>query len=161
MPQRPRLRGLREVFAQPWEGEAAVWQPWWLRLVPTPKKFRFRSEILNPSEDSWDVLDTSTSPNGTVQQRRMHCQQLAPDRLKLTADDMPHGAKIHLRLDGFDFAPYVIRTPVFEPLRLPLRYFDTVRLRPDGTMLETIELRFLGIRIGRVTMRLRSVSTSP
>src|SRR5215211_6899846 len=102
---------LREVFAQPWEGNADVWRPWWLRPLPLPSTFAFRSEILNQTGDRWDVLDTTTSPDGSVRQRRMHCRQVAPDQLRLTADDMPEAAEVHPRSDGFDFAPYVIRTP--------------------------------------------------
>lgn len=155
-----QLVDLREVFAQPWEGPAEVWRPVWLRLLPLPKSFVFRSEILNESGDSWDVLDTSTFPDGTVQQRRMRCRQIAPDRLELAAGDMPQGAEVHLRSDGFDFAPYVVRTSVLGPLRLSLRAFDTVRIQADGTMLDVIELRFRGIRVARVTMCLRRIPES-
>jgi hypothetical protein len=146
---------LREVFVRPWEGDAELWQPWWLRWFPAPRRWTFRSEILNLGQDSWDVLDTSTFPNGVAQQRQMHCEVLASDRLKLTASDMPGGTEVQLRSDGFDFNPYVIRTPILGRLRLPFRHFDTVRLEEDGTMVDTIELRFLGVRVGRVRMRLR------
>jgi hypothetical protein len=156
MAQSPPL-ALREVFDQPWEGRGDIWRPWWLRLLPVPKTFGFRSEILNQSGDCWDVLDTSTFPDGSVKQRRMRCRQVASDRLKLTADDMPDGAEVHLRSDGVDFAPYVIRTSVLGPLPLALRCFDTVQLQPDGTMLDVIELRFFRICVGRVTMRLRRI----
>lgn len=35
----------------------------------------------------------------------MHCEQLAADRWRLTADDMPGGTEGRLRGDGFDFSP--------------------------------------------------------
>ena len=149
---------LRHLFAQPWAGTALVWRPWWLRWLPAPGLFEFRSEIASSEGDSWDVIDTTTFPDGTVRERRMRARQLAPDRLTLTADDMPGGAVVRPRADGFDFTPYVIRTPLIGPLRLPLRYFDEVHLEDDGTMIDTIELRFLGIRLARVTMRLRRTS---
>jgi len=74
---------------------------------------------------------------------------------------MPGGAEVRLRGDGFDFSPYLIRTPVLGRLRLPLRHFDAVQLEEDGTMLDTIELRLLGVRLGRVTMRLSRVAATP
>jgi Protein of unknown function (DUF3833) len=146
---------LREVFAAPWEGEGVLWRPWWLRALPVPSAFTFRSEIRDLRGDEWDVLDTTTFPDGTVQRRVMSCRRLAPDRLVLSAPDMPGGAEVRPRADGFDFTPYVIRTPVLGPLRVPLRHHDRVELQPDGTMLDVIELRFLGLRVGVVTMRMR------
>src|SRR5947209_3644230 len=137
---------LRQVFARPWAGEAELWQPRWLRLFPAPRQWTFRTEILNDSGNAWYVLDTTTFPNGVIQRRQMHCEVLAPDHLRLTAEDMPGGAGLHPRSGGFDFDPYVIRTRVLGPIRVPLRHFDTVQLQADGTMLDTIELRFLGIR---------------
>jgi len=149
---------LRELFAVPWEGSGALWRPAWLQWLPLPTTFRFSSEIVNATTGAWDVLDTMTFPDGSTQQRRMHCRQLTPERLRLTAEDMPGGAEVHPRSDGFDFTPYVIRTRVLGPLRIPLRHLDTVQLEPDGTMLDIIELRFLGLRVGRVTMRLHRTS---
>lgn len=147
-----------KLFSEPWEGDGELWRPAWLRPLPLPNTFKFRSEILNAATDSWDVLDTTTFPDGSIQQRRMHCRQLDPQRLQLSADDMPGGAEVHPRNDGFDFTPYVIRTPVVGRLRLPLRHVDTVQLKPDGTLLDTIELSFLGLRVGKVTIRLHRAS---
>jgi hypothetical protein len=146
---------LREVFAQPWEGEATLWRPWWLRWLPAPARFRFRSEIANEASDSWDVIDTTTLPDGSVEVRRMRAQVLGPGRMRLTADDMPGGAEVRARSDGFDFTPYVIRTPIAGRLRVPLRYHDSVTLTDDGEMVDAIELRALGLRVARITMRLR------
>jgi Protein of unknown function (DUF3833) len=149
---------LRELFAQPWEGEASIWRPWWLRWSPGPSRFAFRSEIANASADVWDVIDTTTFPDGSVEQRRMHAEVVTPGRIRLTADDMPGGTEVTARPDGFDFTPYVIRTPVAGGLRVPLRYTDSVTLTDDGEMVDTIELRALGIRVARITMRLRPAS---
>jgi hypothetical protein len=146
---------LRDIFARPWEGDAVVERPPWLRWFPAPHSFRFSTEIANVSGDEWDVIDTVTLPGGSVQRRTMHARQIAPDRVRTTADDMPGGTELRLRDDGFDFTPYVIRTPVLGPLRLPLRYTDSVRLEADGTLVDRIEMRFLGAFVGRITMRLQ------
>lgn len=151
---------LRELFAEPWEGAATLWRPRWQRWLPAPSEFRFRTESLDHANDSWEVLDTITFPDGSIQQRRMHCDQLANGLLRLTADDMPDGAEVCPRQDGFDFTPYVIRTPVLGSLRVRLRHFDRVQLEPDGTLTDTIELRFLRVRVGILTMQLRRVSAT-
>ena len=143
------------MFARPWEGDAIVRRPWWLRPLPGPTEFRFRSEIENVAADSWDVVDTTTFPGGTVQRRRMHARLVSPSCVELSAGDMPGGARVSARSDGFDFTPYVIRTPVFGRVRVPLRHRDTVRLLAEDELLDEIELRLLGIRVGRVSMRLR------
>ena len=64
------------------------------------------------------------------------------------------GAQVRLRHDGFDFTPYVIRTPVLGRLRVPLRHHDTVCVTADRTLTDTIEVRLLGLRVATVTMRL-------
>jgi hypothetical protein len=68
---------------------------------------------------------------------------------------MPGGAIVTPRPDGFTFSSYTIKTPVLGRLRVALRFSDVVRLQPDGTMLDEIEMRYLGVRVGKVTMRLR------
>lgn len=146
---------LGAVFADRWEGEGRLWRPWWWRWLPLSERFRFASERLNVRDDSWDVLDTLTFPNGRVQRRTMHAEQLTAHRIRLTADDMPDGAVLRSGPDGFEFAPYVIRTPVLGPIRLPLHHYDVVRLEDGDTMIDTIELRLLGVLVARVTMRLK------
>jgi hypothetical protein len=148
---------LRELFARPWAGSAQLWRPRWLRWLPAPDRFDFRSEIADVTEEGWEVIDTSTFVNGRVEVRRMRCTVLADGRMRLDADDMPGGAIVTPRDDGFDFTPYRIRTPVLGPLRVTLRFTDRVRLTPDATMLDEIELRYLGLLVGRITMRLAPV----
>jgi hypothetical protein len=157
MDQGAALVDLGAVFAHAWEGEGTVWRPRWLRWLPLPTSFRFRSERFNVAGDSWKVLDTLTFPNGRVQQRTMHARQLAADEVRVTAEDMPGGAVLRSRPGGFDFSPYVIRTPILGPIRLPLRHHDSVTLVDDDTMIDTIELRLARIRIATVTMRLKRV----
>ncbi|MEA2170421.1 MAG: hypothetical protein QOF76_3721 [Solirubrobacteraceae bacterium] len=148
---------LRELFARPWAGPAELWRPWWLRWLPVPARFAFRSEILNVTDSGWDVRDTTTFPDGRQQVRTMRCERLADGRLRLTADDMPGGAIVTPRADGFAFSPYKIRTPVLGPLRVALRFSDTVTLQPDGTMLDVIEMRYRGAHVGTLTIRLEPV----
>lgn len=150
---------LRDLFSEPWEGDAVVEVPWWARIAPTPRRFRFRSEIANLRGDEWDVIDTMTLPDGTVRRRTMHARVVAPGLIESTAPDMPRPARLHLRADGFDFEPYVIRTPVLGPLRLPLRHADSVRLEGDQ-LVDVIVVRYLGVRLARVTMRLRRTGSS-
>jgi hypothetical protein len=88
--------------------------------------------------------------------RRMRARRLPDGRVVVSAEDMPGGATIHPRANGFRFSPYVIRTRVLGPLRLPMHYTDEVTVSPDGRELtDELSLRILGIRIAEVSIRLR------
>lgn len=146
---------LREVFDRPWTGRATIWRPWWLRLVPfLPTRFDFRTEVVADG-DAVVVRDTQTFPDGRVWHRTMQGVRLAPDRWRMEADDMPGGAEITVRSDGYSFTPYTIWAPVLGPVTVPLRCTDEVRLEDPASLTDTIVLRFLGIRVGVLTMSLR------
>lgn len=150
---------LREVFASPWEGDGTVELPLWLRWLPAPRRFGFRSEITDVRGDRWTVVDTMTMKSGSQQQRRMAAEQIAPDRVRVTADDMPKGAEIVLWADGFGFTPYVLRTPVLGPITLALHFTDDVELdAARASLVDRIEIRCLGVRVGRLVMHLQRVA---
>lgn len=146
---------LREVFARPWTGEATVWRPWWLRWVPLlPTGFGFLTEV-TAHGDHVVVRDTQTFADGRVWHRTMQGELLAPGRWRMSADDMPGGTEISVGSDGYTFTPYTIWAPVVGPVKVPLRCADEVRLEDDATLTDTIDLRFLRIHVGTVSMRLR------
>jgi hypothetical protein len=49
-----------------------------------------------------------TFPAGQVLRRTMYVRTAGPDRLHVTADDMPGGADVLLRQRGFTSTPYVV-----------------------------------------------------
>ncbi len=149
---------LREVFARPWTGTATVWRPWWLRWLPIASGFDFRTEIAEvelAETTGLLVSDTTTFSNGKTWARTMRARIIEPGRWKVSAKDMPGGAEQTVSSDGFRFTRYTILTPVLGPIRVPLRCDDDVRLVDANTMTDTIEMRFLGVHVGTVTMRLK------
>ena len=145
---------LREVFARPWAGEATLWRPWWLRWVPLlPTGFGFRTEVTSQGA-GLVVNDTQTFPNGRVWQRTMYCEPTGPNGWRMSAADMPGGAEITVGSDGYSFA-YTIWALVFGPVKVRLKCRDEVRFVDEASLIDTIEMRFLGIHVGTVTMRLR------
>jgi hypothetical protein len=151
---------LREVFSRPWEGEATISKPWWLRWFPVPSRFRFRTEVANVTPAGWDIHDTTSFPGGATTRRTMRCEPIGRGRLRLSAGDMPGGAEITVTPDGFRFTPYTIATPVLGRIRVPLRYLDEVRLETETSLLDTIEIHFLGVRVATITMRLHRLDAS-
>ncbi|MGO4257925.1 hypothetical protein [Marmoricola sp. RAF53] len=148
---------LRAVFARPWSGPATVWRPWWLRWLPVASTLRFRTEIsdVHLAESTGLVVhDTMTFPNGKVWRRTMTARLVGPGRWEIDADDMPGGAGQTVTETGFRFTPYTIIAPVLGPIRVPLRCEDESRLSGTTTLTNTIDMRFLGLRVGRMVMTL-------
>jgi len=157
-PQQPQdPLDLREVFARPWSGNATIWRPWWLRWLPIASRLHFRTETTDrdlAETTGLTVHDTTTFPNGTVWRRTMTAKLVAPGRWTIRAKDMPGGAEQTVSADGFQFSPYTIVAPTVGPIRLPLRCLDSAVLLDPGTMSDTIEMRFLGVHVATMVMRL-------
>jgi hypothetical protein len=146
---------LRAVFARPWSGAATVWRPWWLRWIPLlPTRFDFRTDVVADG-DAVHVSDTQTFPDGKVWHRVMRGELVGPGRWRMTAPDMPGGAEITVDANGYTFTPYRIWAPVLGPVKVLLRCHDEVRFSDAESLVDTIQLRFLGVHVATVTMHLR------
>lgn len=149
---------LRELFARPWSGPVTLTRPRWLRWIPLAEPVQFRTEIADAhlaETTGLVVKDTMTFSNGKVWERTMTAQLVSRDRWRVTAEDMPGGAEQTVSTDGFTFTPFTILAPVFGSVRMRLGCTDEIRLLNAATMLDTSEMRFLGIRVARMVMRLR------
>ncbi|MFL6022125.1 MAG: DUF3833 family protein [Marmoricola sp.] len=148
---------LRELFARPWSGRVSLWRPWWLRWLPLASPVHFRTEIADAhlaETTGLIVRDTMTFSNGKLWERTMTAQLVGPGRWRVSAEDMPGGAEQTVGPDGFAFTPFTILAPVLGPLRVPLRCTDEIVLLDARTMVDTSEMRFLGVRVGKMEMRL-------
>lgn len=148
---------LRRLFARPWSGPVTLWRPWWLRWLPLAAPVHFHTTITEAhlaETTGLTVHDTMTFSNGKVWEREMTAQQIAPDRWRVTADDMPGGAEQMVGADRFVFTPFKIRVPLLGPVRIRLRCTDEIVLVDDDTMVDTSEMWFLGVRVGTMVMRL-------
>lgn len=147
----------RELFSRPWAGPVTVVRPRWLRWLPVASSFQFHTEIsdVDAAETTGLVVhDTTTFPNGRTWERTMIARLIAPGQWKVSARDMPGGAEQRFSSDGFQFTPYTVLAPVFGPIRLPLRCNDEIRLVGETSMVDTVEMRFLGVHVGTATIRL-------
>ena len=145
--RRSPLRPL-EFFAPVWSGEGEF-----VPRLPARRRrrFRFRSETEFLSDTDWLVHDTTEFDDGETSTRTMHARLVGHDRIVLAADDMPRGAELQLEERGFRFRPYVLRVP-FRGLRLRVRCDDHCWLDERGLLHDEIEMRFMGVRVGRVAM---------
>lgn len=147
---------LRKLFERPWSGPTELWRPWWMRWLPLGVPVHFRTRVADAhlaETTGLRVTDTMTFSNGKVWERTMTARLEAPDRWRVTAEDMPGGAEQTVGADRFTFSPFTILVPVIGPIRVRLRCTDEIVLEGD-TMIDTSEMRFLGVRVGRMVMRL-------
>jgi hypothetical protein len=86
-------------------------------------------------------------------ERRMFLEQVAPDRLRVTADDMPLGATVRLEPDGFVFERFRTWLP-FRGVRFRMRCASDARVQPDGSIAGALALSWLGIPVARMTLRI-------
>jgi hypothetical membrane protein len=155
IPARPR-----DFFGPAWagEGEVVLWPSLLWRRVPI--RFNFTRTSTFHSDELWTVDDRAEFGDGHVERRRRFCQLVGPARVHVTSDDMPDGADVMLVEDGYRISSYRVLVPI-GPLRIPLRARDDGRLGPDGTLIDTISFRWLGLPVGTMTGRARPVAEEP
>jgi hypothetical protein len=102
------------------------------------------------------VHDTTTWEGGRVERRDSLATLIAPDRIRFTGAEMPGGCEIRLAADGFSFSPYLITAalPIL-PVPVLVRCQDACRLEESGELVDTIEIRFLGLPLGRQVIQPR------
>jgi hypothetical membrane protein len=156
-PQPSELAPLRprEFFEGSWSGEGVL-VPWpyfvWRRF---PLRFHARREFTWLSEEVWLMDDVATFRRGWVEQRRRFFHLVSPDRIHVTADDAPDGTDLLLEEGGYRIAPYRFVVPV-GPLRFVLWCRESHHLEPDGTIVDTMRLRWHGLPVARITIRARA-----
>jgi hypothetical protein len=113
------------------------------------------------TDELWLVHDETRWDDGQVDRRDGTARLVGPDRIRFTYDDMPGGTEIHLREDGYDFAPYrmSIALPLL-PFPLVVRCLDSNRLEASGEIVDEIDIYLLGVPLGRQTMRLRPLDSN-
>jgi hypothetical protein len=148
----------RRFFGVPWSGEGEWIAPRWLSWASgRTSSFRFASTTTWLSDDVWLVHDTTSWVDGRVEHRDGTARLLAPDRVRLTYDDMLGGTELRLHAEGFSFSTYhmLIAVPLL-PIPVLVRARDNCRWdATTGELSDTIELHLLGISVGCLLMRTR------
>jgi hypothetical protein len=153
IPMRPR-----EFFATSWVGEAElVMRPLFLgRLLRQTGEARRSSTWI--SEQVWRIDDETRFASGRVERRHMYCEFVSDDHVELTAGDLPDGADVWLEEGGFRLPEWRMAWPV-GPLPVLVRCLDRSRFEPDGTFVNVIDVRTIGLRIpvACITFRMRAL----
>ena len=157
MPEPAPLRP-REFFGGTWTGEgqllllpALVWR----RFSP---RFRASRDVTWLSDEAFVVEDRAEFGKGHREVRRRFCELVAPDRFRVTSTDLIEPTEVWIDENGFRVAPYRVRVP-YGPVGITLRCRDELRLEADRTLVDEIEMRFLGVPVVRVVVRARPVDS--
>lgn len=142
----------RRFFSGVWSGDGELRPTFPFRLWMRDERFRFHSETEWISNIEWIARDRMEFASGRNIERTMFVRKVAADRLHMTAEDMPHGADIHLRENGFFFSPYIILAEQ-RGQTVMLRCLDENIIDQDGVIHDTIRMFFLGIPVATMTMR--------
>lgn len=103
------------------------------------------------SETVWIVKDRFEFSSDRVVERKMFVELIAPDRIHVTADDMPLGADILLHERGFRFTPYYALAS-YKGKIYRLRCIDECWIDASRFVHDTIKMYFWGLPVA--TMRL-------
>jgi hypothetical protein len=142
----------KEFFAGVWRGEGELSPHPLLRWVVRKERIHFEGRTILLSERAWMVRERFEFSSGDVIAREMIVEMVGPDRLHVTADDMPLGADIFLHEKGFRFIPYYI-CPRYRGRRWRLRCTDENLIDENGVIHDTIKIFFFGFPVAMMRLR--------
>ena len=126
-----------------------------LRWFKPKEHIRFSSQPVWLSDTVWVVRERFEYSSGDVIARTMFVEIVGPDRLHVTADDMPLGADIILHEKGFRFTPYFIWSR-YKGRRWRLRCTDENLIDEDGIIHDTIKMFFFGFPVATMRLAIRA-----
>ena len=136
----------RDFFSGVWVGEGELRPARWLRWLLPTERVRAVSRPRWTSDRSWQVAERFEFSRSPAIEREMAVEIVGPDRLRVTAADMPGGAEIELFEHGFRFTPYLVEATRFG-LKWRLRCRDDSRIRSDRLIENLIHMSWLGVPV--------------
>ncbi len=145
----------KEFFRGVWKGDGELVPHPLLRWFAARERVAFSSECIRLTDTVWLVHDHFGSSSGWRIERKMFAELQAPDRLHVTADDMPGGADVLLHERGFRFTPYSV-LGVYRAWTFSLRCLDVCTLDDDGCLHDVLRMFWCGFPVA--TMKLGPVT---
>jgi hypothetical protein len=145
----------RQFFRGTWTGDGELVTHILLRWFAPNEHLHMTSKAHWLSDTEWLVTDHFEFSSGKVIDRKMLSELIAPDRVHVTADDMPMGADILLSESGFHFTPYPIVVR-YRGFRIRLRCLDENTIDRDGFIHDRVRMFFFGFPVA--TLRLGPIS---
>jgi len=141
----------KEFFRGNWRGEGRLIPHPLLRWLVPEEQIRLSSAARWVSETSWVVTDHFEFSSGRIIDRKMFAELVTPDRVHVTADDMPFGADILLFEDSFQFTPYLVLA-TYRGRIYRVRCRDECRIDRDGHAWDEIDMYVCGLPVARIEL---------
>jgi hypothetical protein len=148
----------REFFRGVWTGAGELIPHPLLRWIAPKQPVHMTSTPTWLSDTVWVVHDRFVFSSGQVIDRKMFAELVAPDRIHITADDIPGGADIQLHEHGFRFTPYYVCTR-HRGIPLRLRCIDDNRIDAAGAIHDVVRMSFCGLPVA--TLRIGPIERKP
>ena len=110
-----------------------------------------------PARHALTFEDRAEFDNGWSESRIRFCHFDSPTHIRVVSSDTPDGADVLIDDDGYRVVPFRMTVPL-GPVPFPVRCYDSARVEDDGSLIETVDLRFGRIPLARVVMRARAVA---
>ncbi len=136
----------REFFRGVWIGSGELVPPWFVRWFVPKQRVSFSTESIPITDTVWIVKDHFEFASGESINRQMFAELVAPDRIHVTADDMPLGADIALTDRGFKFTKYRLLAS-YRGRTYEMRVTDECHLDSSGFLHDLIQMYFWGVRV--------------
>lgn len=144
----------RRFFSGRWEGQGELVPRGPARLVLAREAVRLEGRGEWLGERVWRVHERFALDSGLAFERHMWMEQVAADRVHATADDIPLGAEIELRPDGFRFRRFRSWLS-YRGVRFRLGCRSESRIAADGVMHATIRLDFWRMPVAMLRLAIR------
>ncbi len=144
----------RRVFSGTWRGEGELVPHGFARLVLRREAVRITGTGEWLSDSVWRVRETFEMASGWGFERRMFMEQVAPDRVRATADDMPLGADVVLTEDGFRFERFRSWL-LYRGVRFRLGCWSEARIDAGGAMVGVVRLDLLRVPVASMRIEIR------
>jgi len=103
------------------------------------------------SDTLWMATEEFRRSHAGASQRTTFLRIVGPGRLHMTCDDVPGGADILLHDHGFQFTPYLFRSP-FAGRYLLVKCLDEAHLDENGVLHDEVKMYYAGIHLATMTM---------
>jgi hypothetical protein len=141
----------RQFFTGMWSGKGELRPRSVLAWVMGVQGVAYQGRTTWLSETVWMAEELFTLSRTGPVTRTTFLRIVAPDRLHMTCDDVPGGAEILLRTDGFHFSPYLFRSAIAGG-HLTVRCLDQARLDERGVLHDEIRMYYSGIQLATLSM---------
>lgn len=145
-----------DVFIRSWAGTGELRPRDRVGLLGDVEAFEFERQPRQIDAHRWDLVERFRFfTSGELVEQRLQAELISTSRLRITAPDLERSTTVTLRAGGFDCAPYTVRVRRGR-WSVRLRVHETGRLREDGDLLETIDLRWRRLQVAEMTIHARA-----